>query len=234
MPVGRCGLSWLLPLLALLAGCSALSLRSPSDALAVPVVPVAAWGGTPAAQPQAPQPITRITHITLHHQGELWDPAADVPAYLRRLQTWSRETKHWADIPYHWVIAPDGRIYEARPWQLAGDTNTEYDPRGHLLVMLLGNFEVQHPTDAQWQAAVRLVAELQRRHGLDATRIATHRDHSGQTVCPGAHFYERFDAFKAEVAKETGRLSSRGRRVSGRLQPDEPPRVAHERVTPVA
>ena len=108
-----------------------------------------------------------------------------MPAYLRRLQAWSRNTKRWADIPYHYVVAPDGRIYAARPLAVAGDTNTEYDPTGHALVMLLGNFEEVEPTPQELQATVDLMAWLARSHGLRADSIASHNDYSAQTLCPG-------------------------------------------------
>lgn len=184
-------------LLLTLGGCAG---APPSPAMP-PVVDVAAWGGTTVPTGGAPQ---RITHVTLHHQGELWKDGADVAAYLRRLQHWSRATKRWADIPYHYVIAPDGRIYAARPLAQAGDTNTEYDPRGHALVMLLGNFEEQQPTPAQLDAALALTTALAHRHGLGADAVASHKDFSHQTVCPGRHFYDAQLAngrFQAEVAR---------------------------------
>lgn len=150
------------------------------------IVPVEAWGGSPPPGGAAPQ---RLTQITLHHQGETWIEGSDVAAYLRRLQQWSRQTRHWADIPYHYVIDPEGRIYAARPIELAGDTNTEYDPRGHALVMVLGNFEEVRPRPAQLRAIVELMAGLAARHGLAPTAIASHKDFSSQTVCPGRHLY---------------------------------------------
>ena len=164
------------------------------------IIGVEAWGGSTLASSAPPQ---RITHITLHHQGEIWKEGADPEAYLRRLQQWSRLTKRWADIPYHYVIAPDGRIYAARPLAQAGDTNTEYDPRGHALVMLVGNFEEQQPTPRQLDAAVQLTAWLAREHKLGLDAIASHKDHSAQTVCPGRNFYAYLASgwFKAEVAK---------------------------------
>jgi N-acetyl-anhydromuramyl-L-alanine amidase AmpD len=185
-----------LALLLALAGCA-----SPPPRPAAPaIVAVEAWGGHSAPSAEAAQ---RITHITLHHQGEIWQPGTDIQAYLRHLQQWSRETKHWADIPYHYVIGPDGRIYAARPLAQAGDTNTEYDPRGHALVMLVGNFEEQQPTAAQLQAAVELTAWLAREHGLGPEAIASHKDYSHQTVCPGRNFYAYLESgwFRAEVAK---------------------------------
>lgn len=177
----------LLPALAgaLLAGCA---LPMQPRAAMPPVIAVDAWGGSAPADANAAPP-QRITHITLHHQGETWQKGADVAAYLRRLQQWSRLSKRWADIPYHYVIAPDGRIYAARPEGRAGDTNTEYDPRGHALIMVLGNFEEVKPNAAQLGAVVDLMAGLAATHGLAVETIASHKDYSAQTVCPGANLY---------------------------------------------
>lgn len=161
-----------------------------------PIVPASAWGSTTAPSSLAPH---RIARITVHHQGEVWKAGTDVPAYLRRLQTWSREARRWADIPYHYVVAPDGMVYEARPPAVPGETNTEYDPRGHLLVMLLGNFEEQQVTPAQWNATVALLARLMREQRLDTSVLGMHRDFSRQTVCPGANLVKRFDELRAAV-----------------------------------
>jgi hypothetical protein len=182
-----------LALLLALAGCA-------SKPPAPQIIPVEAWGGSPPTASEEPQSINRIT---LHHQGEIWKQGADPEAYLRRLQQWSRLTKRWADIPYHYVIAPDGRIYAARPLSQAGDTNTEYDPRGHALIMLVGNFEEQQPTPAQLGAAVGLTAWLARQHGLGLDAIASHKDYSRQTVCPGKNLYAYLESgwFKREVSK---------------------------------
>jgi len=159
------------------------------------IVSVQEWGGLALVQPPTAQ---RITHITLHHQGETWRKGGDVAAYLQRLQTWSRVTKQWADIPYHYVIAPEGRIYAARPLGLAGDTNTEYDPSGHVLVMLLGNFEEVEPTQPQLLATAELMAWLVQQNGLGASdlarTIASHKDYSAQTVCPGGKLYRYLES----------------------------------------
>jgi N-acetyl-anhydromuramyl-L-alanine amidase AmpD len=121
----------------------------------------------------------------LHHQGEIVASDVDVPAYLRRLQQWSRLTRRWTDIPYHYVIAPDGVVYSARPLAEPGDTNTDYQPIGHALVMVMGNFEVQQPRPAQLASTAELMAWIAQTQGLTAAEIATHKDFSHQTVCPG-------------------------------------------------
>jgi hypothetical protein len=151
------------------------------------IVPVATWGGTPADAAKARR--QTITHITLHHQGEPYKPGTDPQRYLRNLQTWSRNTKHWLDIPYHYIIDLDGNIYEGRKIEYAGDTNTEYDPTGHALIEVVGNFEEVEPNQQQLDAVVRLMAMLAQKYGVTLDRIASHRDFSNQTVCPGANLY---------------------------------------------
>ncbi|MCS0592297.1 peptidoglycan recognition family protein [Massilia norwichensis] len=151
------------------------------------IVPVGAWGGTPADAARARR--QTITHITLHHQGEPYKAGTDPRQYLRNLQTWSRNTKHWLDIPYHYIIDLDGHIYEGRKIEYAGDTNTEYDPLGHALIEVVGNFEEVEPNQQQLDAVVRLMAMLADKYGVTLDHIASHRDFSNQTVCPGANLY---------------------------------------------
>ena len=151
------------------------------------IVSVAEWGGTPADPAAARQ--QEITHITLHHQGEPFPQGKDPVAYLRNLQTWSRTTKHWLDIPYHYIIDLDGRIYEGRKLEYAGDTNTEYDPKGHALIEVVGNFEEVEPNQQQLDAVVDLMALLAAKYKVSIDAIHGHKDYSAQTVCPGKHLY---------------------------------------------
>ena len=174
------------------------------------IVPVSAWGGSPADAALARR--HTITHITLHHQGEPFKPGTDPRAYLRRLQAWSRDTRHWLDIPYHYIIDLDGRIYAGRDIAYAGDTNTEYDPKGHALIEVVGNFEEVEPNQAQLDAVVRLMAMLANKYDVPLDRIASHRDYSGQTVCPGANLYRYVQdkTFRHEVALRLARARAAG------------------------
>lgn len=148
---------------------------------------VAEWGGTPADPALAHR--HAISRITLHHQGEPFPREKDPRAYLRALQTWSRETKHWVDVPYHYVIDLDGIVYEGRNIDYAGDTNTEYDPTGHALVEVVGNFEDVEPNPAQLEAVVATLSMLAERYGVPVENIAGHKDFSTETVCPGKNLY---------------------------------------------
>ena len=169
------------------------------------VVPVADWGGTPADPAKARR--HTITHITLHHQGEPFKPGTDPRQYLRNLQTWSRTTKNWLDIPYHYIIDLEGRTYAGRDIAYAGDTNTEYDPSGHALIEVVGNFEEVEPNRQQLDAVVDVMAMLAQKYGVPVENIASHRDHSDKTVCPGANLYRYVQSgyFREQVAARLAR-----------------------------
>lgn len=173
------------------------------------MVTAAPWGSV--APPQATYRSRRqgaITGLTVHHQGETWQAGADVPAYLRRLQQWSRRERAWVDVPYHYIVAPDGAVYAGRDPQWAGDSNTDYDTLGQLQVMLLGNFEHQQPTVAQLQATARLLGQLLALHGLAPDRIRAHRHHTTQTVCPGEHLMRVFEDLRAQAAAGLTRVGT--------------------------
>lgn len=198
-----------LSLLALALACASCAVQAPTATTpaSVPtIVPVSDWGGTPADASRARR--HEITDITLHHQGEPFKPGTDVRQYLRNLQTWSRNTKGWLDIPYHYVIDLEGRVYAARDIGFAGDTNTEYDPKGHALIEVVGNFEEVEPNQAQLDAVVDLMAMLAAKYEVPVERIASHRDHSDKTVCPGANLYRYVQSgwFREQVA---ARLAAR-------------------------
>ena len=150
------------------------------------IVTVAAWGGTPADPSKVRT--HAIDHITLHHQGEPFKAGTDPRAYLRKLQAWSRNTKNWSDIPYHYIIDLDGNIYAGRDIAFAGDTNTEYDPKGHALIEVVGNFEEVQPNSKQLDAVVDLMALLAAKHNVPVDRIHGHKDYA-HTACPGANLY---------------------------------------------
>ena len=164
------------------------------------IVAVADWGGTAADPNKARR--HAITHITLHHQGEPFRVGTDPRQYLRNLQTWSRNTKGWLDIPYHYIIDLEGRTYAGRDIAYAGDTNTEYDPSGHALIEVVGNFEEVEPNQQQLDAVVNVMAMLAKKYGVPVANIASHRDHAANTVCPGANLYRYVQSgyFKEQVA----------------------------------
>ena len=135
----------------------------------------------------------RITFITVHHTATAQKPEGLIGTKMRNLQAFSQRDDKldsgkvkpaWFDIPYHYYIAADGQIAEGRPIKYAGDTNTEYDPAGHALVVLEGSFNKEIPTPAQVESLKQMVAWLARKYKVPPENIKGHSDYA-RTACPG-------------------------------------------------
>lgn len=135
-----------------------------------------------------------IRNITLHHSGspEPLIPADDPVEKLQGLLSWGREARNWWDVPYHFLIDLEGRIYEGRDVRFAGETNTTYDPRGHLLISVLGNYNEQKPTDAQIDAITDLMAWAVAKYDVPLDHIGGHSDWA-DTSCPGRYLQKYLD-----------------------------------------
>lgn len=128
----------------------------------------------------------RITSVTLHHEGSAKPllPGDDPVAGLRALQSWGERDRNWWDVPYHYLIDLDGHVYEGRDWHYMGETNTTYDPSGHLLISILGNYNLQEPTPAQLNAIADVMAWAVTKFNVPLDSIKGHYQYA-QTDCPG-------------------------------------------------
>ena len=150
------------------------------------------WGTDPLPIPEERRHTPEF--ITIHHAGVDWVAGSDPYAKIRNLQTWGKKTvedggKDWPDLPYHFLISPDGRIFEGRPVEYEPETNTNYDVHGHIGVQLWGNLEAQRVSPQQVASVVKLVAWLSQEFEVDDAQIGGHRDVAEDTSCPGADFY---------------------------------------------
>ncbi len=129
--------------------------------------------------------------ITIHHEGEYFSPDSNAAKFIKKVQVWGMsEARNWSDIPYHFLIGLDGTIYEGRNVFTTGETATEYDPSGHLLISCIGNFEVQDVPEAQLNSLINLIAYCCKKYDISPDSIASHRDYSKITVCPGENLYK--------------------------------------------
>ena len=94
----------------------------------------------------------------------------------------------WGDLAYHFIVGIDGTVYRGRNVQYRGDTGTNYDPDGHFLIVLEGNFDNVDPTGEQLRSLDLLSAWAIETYGISTGRIAGHRDYAS-TSCPGASLY---------------------------------------------
>jgi len=167
--------------------CNTSKQATKSDA--VTIVPRSGWN---AAEPKPYRQHTPV-RITVHHEGTMLLPTADAAKKIHNIQKWGMgPDRNWADIPYHFLIAPNGTIFEGRNVNTVGETNTEYDPAGHLLICCLGNLEEQEVSQEQLSSLVKLIAHASKKYTLPLDSLATHKDHSKQTTCPGKNLYRYF------------------------------------------
>ncbi len=130
----------------------------------------------------------RITHVTLHHTGDAQPlrPGDDPVRRLRGLQSWGARDRNWWDLPYHFLMDLEGKIYEGRDYHYMGETNTTYNPGGHFLISIIGNYERQEPTQAQVGAIADLMAWAFEEFDLPLDRLGGHYNYAS-TTCPGKH-----------------------------------------------
>jgi hypothetical protein len=156
----------------------------------VPTVPRSSWQAQPARPFKQHVPV----QITVHHEGgKRLTASDDAKQRLRTVQhRCMGSDRNWSHIPYHLLISPDGTVYEGRSPLTVGETNTEYDPTGHLLICFLGNYNEQKLDEKLLKVLIDLLVDSCIKYGISPTDISTHRGHSQQTACPGADIYSYF------------------------------------------
>ena len=153
-----------------------------------PIVSAKEWGSTPQ-----PIPVSRKhtpKYVTIHHAGVFIRSDRDPAKFVKDMQAWGQREKNWPDLAYHFLIAPDGRIFEGRSLAYEPESNTKYPLSGHVGVELMGTFDKQRMTPRQLDSLVKLTAWLCETQEIDPADIAGHNDRAqGQTSCPGADLY---------------------------------------------
>lgn len=149
----------------------------------------------------------KIKFITIHHTATKMRPDLPIETKLKNLQAFSQRDDKlscgkfkpaWFDVPYHYYIAVDGKIAEGREIEYAGDTNTEYDPTGHALIVVEGSFGTDEPTDAQVESLKAMVKWLANKYKVSGDKIKGHRDYA-ETGCPGANIEKLFPELRKLV-----------------------------------
>jgi hypothetical protein len=140
------------------------------------------WGAKPAIAERMVRQSPR--EIVIHHSGIARKEKLGLDRKLRNLQHFSLADKKWGDVPYHFYIDAGGRIGEGRDIAFTGDTNTRYDVKDKIQVVVEGDFEKETPAPEQLTAMRELVAWLRSEHGIAGAQVSSHGDHA-QTDCPG-------------------------------------------------
>ena len=109
-----------------------------------------------------------------------------------------KKKRAWADVPYHYYVSVDGRVAEGREWRYVGDSNTPYDPTGHLLVVIEGSFDKDTLTTAQSRTLDILVPALATHFKIPSRALASHKDYA-ETTCPGQNVYSQLPRWRTLI-----------------------------------
>ena len=120
--------------------------------------------------------------ITVHHSGTAKGGAQ---AFDR-----NHRQRHMGGLFYHFVIGngsntADGALEVGWRWRRQVKANRPYD----IQICLVGDFDQQYVSDAQFNTLLGLVQELRQQYGISVHNIRRHEDIPGKhTACPGDHF----------------------------------------------
>lgn len=174
----------------------------PSNGLPANVIARTNWTRATPIVSRA-DPMGKVTKITVHHEGSTPFYATAKPDVARRLDSIrnAHVSQGWADIGYHYVIDPAGRVWQGRPMNLQGAHVKDGNP-GNLGVMVMGNFETQRPTAAQLATLDQFVASQMRRYSIAIRSVYTHRE-LRPTACPG----RSLQAYMLQTRSSKGRMA---------------------------
>jgi N-acetyl-anhydromuramyl-L-alanine amidase AmpD len=160
------------------------------------IIKRAGWG---AEKPKG----TAIKHapkrIVVHHT---WKPTIEDfkgAATIRAIQRYHQVDSGWSDIGYHYLIAPNGDVYEGRPANVIGahcgnapvkGGKRVFGNTGSIGIAVIGNFDegAETPTQSQMARLVQLIVWLQGVYKISHEALFGHRECSKPPLaktCPG-------------------------------------------------
>lgn len=145
---------------------------------------------------------TGYDRLTIHHTGDTIKSLADENsvrfALLNILN--DHNNRNFGDVGYHFVIAPDGKVWQTRSMAYEG-AHVSGQNSNNLGVMILGNFESNQPTDGQISTMILMANAMCERFSIKKHRLFGHRD-IGHSICPGRNLYEEVLKLKSLTADQ--------------------------------
>ena len=141
-----------------------------------------------------------LRNITIHHDG-LASPlgSASTSASKARLDLIRRAHvgQGWSDIGYHFAVDRTGNVWQCRPLEWEGAHVKRHNP-GNVGILVMGNFDIERPTDAQLRAVCTHVNMLKRTYRIADSSVKSHREWAGAaTACPGKHLQPKFSGMRS-------------------------------------
>jgi hypothetical protein len=144
-------------------------------------------------------PMLPVRYVTVHHDGlDRLETATDAASMAERIELYrvGHRARGWGDIGYHFVIDRSGVVWEARSLKWQG-AHVKDRNEGNVGILVMGNFEIQHPTPEQLAALRTHLYAVCAYFSVPWTRVFSHREWPGaQTLCPGQNLQVEFVALR--------------------------------------
>ncbi|PGT89231.1 peptidoglycan recognition family protein [Bacillus sp. AFS040349] len=124
-------------------------------------------------------PLKRVNKIIVHHPAH---PTWDINDIHK-----SHQGKGWNGIGYNYFVTKDGRAQLGRGHNVGAHCKGNSMNDKSLGVSFQGNFEIEHPTEAQYRKGAELIAQLIKEESLTINDVDPHKKYDA-TVCPGKNF----------------------------------------------
>ncbi|MBZ0286520.1 MAG: peptidoglycan recognition protein family protein [Anaerolineae bacterium] len=135
--------------------------------------------------------------VAIHHSAAML--ASDETA--RGIQDEHMDLNGWADIAYHFAIDNTGVIYEGREIGSRGASVAGHNT-GTIGVVVMGNFEQEHPLEIQLSTLQSLVNWLAQEYTL--SHLAAHGEFNPESVCPGQYVTPLLDGLARNAGLQRG------------------------------
>jgi len=124
--------------------------------------------------------------ICIHHSSSN-DVSRETVNSWHRMRGWGKKYLDGIySIGYHFLVHKDGIIETGRPLSISGAHAKGYNER-LIGLCVLGNFEVESPSNEQYVITAYLITLLSKIYNFDSSKVYFHRDISN-TNCPGKNF----------------------------------------------
>jgi hypothetical protein len=164
------------------------SLPSPAPTTGTPpgIVPRSMWARMGVARKDDIFPMNGIRRITVHHDGMPPTTLSTTNQVANRIEQIRQSHvggRGWADLGYHYVIDPMGRVWEGRSTMYQG-AHVHNQNENNLGILVMGNFQIQTPTSSALASLDRFLANQMQRYNVAMGAVRTHQERA-PTECPG-------------------------------------------------
>jgi len=141
-------------------------------------------------------PMTPINSITVHHTAMPPPSRYSTIAQLKQIQDIHTQDNGWADMGYHFIVDPNGQVWEGRRLMYQGAHAGGAANIGNVGVCLMGDFDSSRVPAAQMNGLSDLVLALRTQFGVAKSEVRTHREWKA-TACPGQHLHSAVVGYRS-------------------------------------